>query len=234
VVNNPRRSQLFAQEPSLQEKADLAALFKISAEARQALIESLPPQVARDPRNESEFAHVVPTASMEEPSVLEGAWRALLRFQEQLQRPDNHDDVDAWLSDLGPTLRGFKIDSQTFVSTLNGLMRAMLRTAYAAGVLPVLNAFAATVELRAVQGLTYQSGQDIDSYVPDLVDLVPIVSLAIGVDTGRDLRFQTDLGQLRSLIDRLRATLKDGEALAEIANALRSADEESSAETQEY
>jgi hypothetical protein len=79
-----------------------------------------------------------------------------------------------------------------------------------AGVLPAFTGASTTVELRGVFKKDYKWGKDLDAFIPEIADVVPVVSVAISVDSGATKRFtfQATPAELEYLIKELQAAKK--------------------------
>jgi hypothetical protein len=139
-------------------------------------------------------------------------------FLKTLSEPETQDDTPAdWAADL-QELRLIdpedKDKQAVFMKMAKSIQsesmsfRDMLtRRRYAAGVLPMLESFGHSVELRAVQEGKYKWGEDIDKYKPSIIGTVPIVSINIGTDVSQNSRFYFQIKEddIEFLIDELRA-----------------------------
>jgi hypothetical protein len=81
------------------------------------------------------------------------------------------------------------------------------RKAAASGVLPSLKSFGTTVELRAVAGKPFRIGMSADKYEPEILGLVPVISVSLGVDSGpiQHFSFQASPKEITALIEELRS-----------------------------
>lgn len=87
----------------------------------------------------------------------------------------------------------------------------------AVGVLPSFKGFGATVEIRAALSSNFHFGDSSDQYEPRIGDLVPIASIALRVTRSEqeNFFFQVDEKELITLIESLKATLKEMKTLAD-------------------
>ncbi len=85
------------------------------------------------------------------------------------------------------------------------------------GVLPVFEAMGTTVELRGVFDTVHRLGMPIDNYSPSLVNIVPIISVSLRVDSGdhTHFTFQSSLEDLGDIINKLEAAKKEASILLE-------------------
>jgi len=88
--------------------------------------------------------------------------------------------------------------------------------AAAIGVLPSFKGYGATVELRAVLNSKFHFGDIADEYEPEIGNVVPVASVVLRMTGGPPERFffQADEDDLLTLIESLKATLKDMQKLA--------------------
>ena len=99
--------------------------------------------------------------------------------------------------------------------TLPAVERELLRRRYSGGVLPTMASCGATVEMRAVQRNPYRWTMPADQYNPKILDVVGVVSVHVGLDSGqpKDLFFQVSETKLDLLISQLQAAKKELSAL---------------------
>lgn len=89
-------------------------------------------------------------------------------------------------------------------------------TAEAVGVMPFFAGISSTVELRAILEKEYEKGTDVSNYEPVIARTIPIVSVAINVDSGmlKRFMFQARPKDLEYVIRELQAAVKTAGALA--------------------
>jgi|GEM_PF-5417846 len=134
---------------------------------------------------------------------------------------ENSDTADDWLEDL-KSLGVIELDEEEeFLRIAKVLIddvvpkieKDVKRQKFTTGLLPVLENIGATVEMRAVNENKFKVGQDLNNYVPRVSDIVPLVSLHIGLDTEENFYFQVSEEALDLMIDSLGAAKKDLSAL---------------------
>jgi hypothetical protein len=141
-------------------------------------------------------------------------------FLEGLSNPQvPPNDYQSWVTDL----RALDVlDDSTelvFTKVIDYIRQEILpcldpeikRRRAAGGVLPVLASSGATVELRAVRKERYRFGMPLLKYQSEILDVVPIVSIQIGVDFGhvKNIFFQAEEQELDYLIDMLTSAKQD-------------------------
>lgn len=139
-------------------------------------------------------------------------------FLRTLSEPETQDDTPAdWAADLqelGLIDAEDKDKQAVFMKMAKSIQSEstsfhdmFTRRRYAAGVLPMLESFSHSVELRAIQERKYKWGDNIDKYKPSTIGTVPIVSINIFTDVSQNNRFYFQIKEddIELLIDELRA-----------------------------
>ncbi|MEM9462651.1 MAG: hypothetical protein AAGF11_51360 [Myxococcota bacterium] len=216
------QSALFSQfdlseDENREFEPDLRRLLELDAHVREKLLERLPrwfvlrigDALAR------EFAEQF---GVPQSTVL-GTLRCYDFFVRNLLHDNNDDTIEQWVTDLTAMLGLHKEESEQLRSALAPLGTLPLEEVAGQlarrqpGVLPEFDAIETTVELRAVFGRSFILGERLSSYEPEVRDLVPIVSMAMSTDTQEHLRVQLHVDDLRLVVDKLQAALREAEAL---------------------
>lgn len=138
-----------------------------------------------------------------------------------------NEDPELWADDLissgilAPQLKNELLSFITLLKTecLEKIQSTELRQHAESGSLPVFATASTTVEIRGVLKKQYAWGCSIDDFEPEIDSLVPVISIAIGVDSGlvQQFTFQTTPQNLQYLIDELRAAQKSADKLLKFA-----------------
>lgn len=223
-------SRLFSRfDPETDEnralKKDLRSLLGLSTSARDACIRRLPDfllaqtpehtrRVLEDLENEERVSGLQSTSAFQ-----------LGRFfvRAMLRESTREDPAQAWADDLVELDLLSRPESALFVEIVERIRRDVLPSVgpelrqreYATGVLPSLASCGVTAELRGIVEEKFHWGNPVDEYRPNLLGVVPVVSIHIGVDSGpqKDFFFQASKSELQLLIDSLLAARVDLESL---------------------
>jgi len=82
------------------------------------------------------------------------------------------------------------------------------KTYYESGVLPSIKSIGTTLEMRAILDREIELGENVENYNPRIIDIVPIVSIKIGLDSGvpDEISFQVSQKKLDYLIGEFEAS----------------------------
>ncbi len=152
--------------------------------------------------------------------TVEGVLHMLRYFLSRMVDLKTRDDEpQAWGEDLVSYSYLKPDETPIFIDHMDRIRREIVpnvtahlrQREYSAGVLPSLREIGITVELRAVREDIYHWTTPVDQYQPRIIDVVPVASIHIGVDTGypEDFFFQVDENELQLLIDDFAAAKKD-------------------------
>ena len=140
-----------------------------------------------------------------------------------LQEDTESDTPEAWASDLQTLELVDASQVAVFIEFFEGLRDQVLpelkqlaqERAYGAGVLPALQGSGTTVELRGVFEKPFSWGTALDDYEPELLDVIPVVSVHLSFDSGMpdEIWFQATPDEIELLIGEFRAALKAVEVL---------------------
>ncbi len=146
------------------------------------------------------------------------AMTVMALFLRALSEPETQDDTPAdWAADLQELglidsedkdkQAVFMKMAESIQSESTSFRDMFTRRRYTAGVLPMLESFNHSVELRAIQEEKYKWGDDINKYKPSIIGTVPIVSINIGTDVSQNNQFYFQIKEddIELLIDKLRA-----------------------------
>ncbi len=135
------------------------------------------------------------------------------------------DTTEAWAEDLTELgvlgekqAKGFLSFIGKLRSKLSEPLKELSRENKAEiGILPVLSSMSSTVEIRGVFEERFELGADVSAYKPKLIDVTPMISVAISLDSGTPsaFTFQASPRNLKYLIGELQVAIKCAEALAE-------------------
>lgn len=154
-------------------------------------------------------------------------------FLKALSEPETQNDTPAdWAADLQELkiidpkdkLAVFMKMAESIHSESVSFREALMRRKYTAGVLPMLESFRHSVELRAIQEKEHEWGSNIERYKPHIIGMVPIVSITIKTDVNQNNRFYFQIrgDQIELLIDELRAAKSEIDLLKQYKNTKRS------------
>ena len=206
-------------------KKDLGTLLKLTAKARtevtKAAIKSLGVRTEREKRAVLEE---LIEGSEDESLPLTGPFQLLSYFAKFFagNDPRSKDDPKKIASDLAKMDGVYPSDvteaKNIFAETLSALKTAalsakidFLKRTYETGILPSFKGIGTTVELRGVQEVEFEFGDDVERYAPTFVGLVGLASIRINLE-GSDPKFfyfQASDKELTDIIDALRATQKE-------------------------
>jgi len=141
------------------------------------------------------------------------------------------DSVDLWISDLK--------ESEIMNSNEIGYFQNILKNVWSIalndykmerkkenaliGVLPNFQGVSHSVELRGVLENDYHPGMDIKSYSPQIIDVVPIISIRIAIqsESQKEMIFQASKRDIQDLINDLNIALMESDKLAKITDVKR-------------
>ncbi len=147
-------------------------------------------------------------------------------FEKFYDEKTKEDTLEEIFSDL--IVLGFKEENLLSIKKLLNLLKKesqwyeqhKLKKSFSAGLLPSFKGVGTTVELRGVFNRRIYIGEKIDSYIKDVKinkenPIVPIISIAITLDSGTPDRFcfQTSPGEVEWLIEELKSSLHKSKML---------------------
>jgi hypothetical protein len=149
-----------------------------------------------------------------------------------IEKTDMADDtIEMWTSDLRVLDVITESEEAVLTKVLSDFQRESLpslhdvvrRLSYSAGVLPTINSFGATSELRAIRKRRLDWTSDSKDYVFDLGGFVAVGSIHIGTDSGhsREFDFQVDEKQLTYLISGLQQLLLELTELNKLKQSMK-------------
>jgi len=205
-------------------KRDARQLLTLTDAQRAACIEALPDFLLANTEAETRSLLEKLQAATECSAVVLQRIVSVLEFLSKAMRDDETraDTAPQWGEDLAELGVISRAELAAFVSAVESLGRGVRsveaeleRRRYATGVLPSLTSLGVTVELRAVQEHKYRWGTLLSEYKPQIVDVVPPVSIHVGtnVEEHGDLYFQANERELGLMIDTLTSARMDIEAL---------------------
>jgi len=225
------RSALFSQfdvqaAENQQFEPDLRALIGLEDETRQQLLKHLPQWVV-DRGGDARAQQFAEDADAPTEDLM-AAISCYAVFVRKLFEADNVDQPEQWVADLTEALALSDDEAQQLSAALTPLMDlslASFRQRLARrqpGVLPEFDSIETRVELRAIFEPTFVLGGDLARYAPTVRDLVPIVSVSLGTHTEERFHLQVHVDDLRLMVEKLQATLKEAESLEDVVQAVRS------------
>jgi hypothetical protein len=234
-VTMPTTSKLFSRfDPDSKEndrfREDLRSLLALTGEQLSACIRTAPLLRLADTKTKlNDVADELARATGLTHITLNEVWRVMRFFIDSLMEASEGDlegdSVEKWVEDLH-VLHCVSTSEQAALAgilarlaeeVVKPIRQDVVRRRYAAGVLPTLRSFGATVEVRAIRRKEYDWDSPIDAYTSAIADLTPVASVHIWVTKGtpEDLYFQIEEVDLDRLIRCLEALKKDFRALAE-------------------
>lgn len=226
------KSKLFRQFDLSDEKnkafsEDLAALLTLTIEQWQVFLTNLSALLASRTQYEREqvLEHIEAKTGLAR-TVLSRVYSQARFFMSAFREENIRDESpDLWAKDL-VTADAMNSESQEqfveFISLLKDVafarVEALQRERRAeTGVLPSLKGIGTSVELRGVLKEEYEWGKPVEEYDPKIEGLIPVVSVAIKVDSGTPDRFvfQAASDEILFMINELQSALKSVLALKE-------------------
>lgn len=219
IIRNPELTKSFLN--------DLLVALSITPDQRATLIGVLPEIIGKTltSKQREDYAKRFAEQCGLEKLEAKSALQALNFIASQLAEESYSDDsIEDLRVDLIVCLKENDIDYSeeninVFGCILENLKKDTIpaykqikkRKKTATGILPSINSFSHTVELRAVIDSSFHIGMSANEYKPKLTDFVPVVSIFISVDSGvaDELAFQASEDELEALIQELKAAKID-------------------------
>jgi hypothetical protein len=209
-------------------KNDLAQLLSVSEAARSGLVKNLSRILfVKDDYEKQAAVRELDAKFGKEVAGLDGLLRILVNFayvflSDPEDNPAAKDDPEKIAADFrkiaGMYPAGVPNAEKIFSGFLKSVKEAalsmksdFLKRRIESGVLPVLESFASTVELRGIIEPKYRYTQNVADYKPSPIGFVGIASIRIGLDSGqpKSFTFQASNEELTKLINGLVATQKE-------------------------